>query len=61
MNMWYVINHYPKLNDITEFESLSDAQIFYEKNCVNEEKTNCWGVLIQRPKGFFTKGEKDLL
>ena len=50
---WFVINHYPKLDDITEFESLFKAQKFYEENCVNKEKTNCWGVLIQRPRGFF--------
>ncbi len=53
--MWYIINHYPKMDDITEFESQRDALKFYEENCVDREKNTCWGVFIQRPKGFFDK------
>jgi len=52
---WFIINHYPKLDDITEFESKSEAQKFYMENC--QDGKNCWGIIIQRPKGFFTIGE----
>lgn len=51
--MWYVINHYPKLDDITEFETQDDAAQFYEKNCIDKENNNCWGIMLERPIGFF--------
>ena len=51
--MWYVINHYPKLDDTTEFEDPTKAQEFYMKHC--QDGKNCWGVMIQRPRGFFKK------
>ncbi|KKN55023.1 hypothetical protein LCGC14_0586240 [marine sediment metagenome] len=49
--MWYVINHFPKLDDITEFEDKSKAVVFYNKNC--SDGKNCWGVIVERPEGFF--------
>ena len=53
MSMWYIINHFPSLNDITEFEDRDEAQEYYMKHC--QDGKNCWGVIIQRPKGFFSK------
>ena len=51
MNLWYIID--PKKARIDSFEDKEEAIKFYNKNCVNGEKTNCWGLFIQRPKGFF--------
>lgn len=41
------------MDHIAEFEDQSKAVEFYENNCVDRKNNNCWGVIIQRPKGFF--------
>jgi len=35
------------------FESKEAAISFYNQFMINKEKTNCWGILIQRPSDFF--------
>jgi len=51
--MWGVIDTRKKTKQ--GFNSQGEAMEFYNKNCVNKEKTNCWGIFLDRSEEFWNE------